>query len=163
MHRCFLYPPPGYVKNGIRDEALIELIKGAFMLSQSHVYWRGDYGRGAQENSLLVIAPTGGREGQEGKERKEEREKIEEKEKEKFQGSGAVKEPASGSGCLSKGKMIHKCYPAGNSLALPPRGLTTPVLKLNEEKPCLSTRVSQSSAQMAETVVPSSLCGRCSS
>ncbi|KAE8655950.1 hypothetical protein F3Y22_tig00117012pilonHSYRG00044 [Hibiscus syriacus] len=27
MSRCFPYPPPGYVKNGIRDEALIELIK----------------------------------------------------------------------------------------------------------------------------------------
>ncbi|GKV41425.1 hypothetical protein SLEP1_g48962 [Rubroshorea leprosula] len=27
MSRCFPYPPPGYVKNGIRDEALIESIK----------------------------------------------------------------------------------------------------------------------------------------
>lgn len=35
-------------------------------------------------------------------------------------------------------------------------------LRVNEEKPCLSTSVSESSAQMAETVVPSSLCGRCS-
>ncbi|XP_031250430.1 uncharacterized protein LOC116108322 [Pistacia vera] len=36
------------------------------------------------------------------------------------------------------------------------------MLRLNEEKPCLSIRVSQSSAQMAEIVVPSSLCDRCS-
>ncbi|XP_038994775.1 splicing regulatory glutamine/lysine-rich protein 1-like isoform X2 [Hibiscus syriacus] len=27
MSRCFPYPPPGYLKNGIRDEALIESIK----------------------------------------------------------------------------------------------------------------------------------------
>ncbi|XVF62212.1 hypothetical protein PTKIN_Ptkin08bG0199300 [Pterospermum kingtungense] len=27
MSRCYPYPPPGYVKNGIRDEALIESIK----------------------------------------------------------------------------------------------------------------------------------------
>ncbi|XP_059438236.1 uncharacterized protein LOC132171048 [Corylus avellana] len=27
MSRCFPYPPPGYVKNGIRDEALIDSIK----------------------------------------------------------------------------------------------------------------------------------------
>ncbi|KAI9165154.1 hypothetical protein LWI28_008738 [Acer negundo] len=27
MSRCFPYPPPGYVRNGIRDEALIESIK----------------------------------------------------------------------------------------------------------------------------------------
>ncbi|KAK8673299.1 hypothetical protein V6N13_111645 [Hibiscus sabdariffa] len=27
MSRCFPFPPPGYVKNGIRDEALIESIK----------------------------------------------------------------------------------------------------------------------------------------
>ncbi|KAJ0040364.1 hypothetical protein Pint_28499 [Pistacia integerrima] len=28
MSRCFPYPPPGYVKNGIRDEALIKSVKG---------------------------------------------------------------------------------------------------------------------------------------
>ncbi|GAV64831.1 hypothetical protein CFOL_v3_08346 [Cephalotus follicularis] len=27
MSRCYPYPPPGYIKNGIRDEALIESIK----------------------------------------------------------------------------------------------------------------------------------------
>lgn len=32
------------------------------------------------------------------------------------------------------------------------------ILRISEEKPCDSTRVSESSAQMAETVVPSSLC-----
>ncbi|XP_006412040.2 glutamic acid-rich protein isoform X1 [Eutrema salsugineum] len=29
MSRCFPFPPPGYILNGIRDEALIESIKGA--------------------------------------------------------------------------------------------------------------------------------------
>ncbi|KAG2243354.1 hypothetical protein Bca4012_080974 [Brassica carinata] len=29
MSRCFPFPPPGYVVNGIRDEAMIESIKGA--------------------------------------------------------------------------------------------------------------------------------------
>ncbi|KDO71300.1 hypothetical protein CISIN_1g0156881mg, partial [Citrus sinensis] len=27
MSRCFPYPPPGYARNGIRDEALAESIK----------------------------------------------------------------------------------------------------------------------------------------
>uniref|UniRef100_A0A1J3DLD5 Uncharacterized protein n=1 Tax=Noccaea caerulescens TaxID=107243 RepID=A0A1J3DLD5_NOCCA len=29
MSRCFPFPPPGYILNGIRDEAMIESIKGA--------------------------------------------------------------------------------------------------------------------------------------
>ncbi|XP_031276744.1 uncharacterized protein LOC116135177 [Pistacia vera] len=196
MSHCFPYPPPGYVKNGIRDEGLIESIK---------------------------LQREGEKAKKKRKERKKEK-KLEKKEKEKVQGSEAVeskkhrhkkrhkddrnREDHKEGGLQKKienefeksslteehGHPVGSQNSSDNTLSSTKRQkLSSPLdgesnsseclcvfpfrgggcllvgemcpklmLRVNEEKSCLSTRVSQSSAQMAETVVPSSLCGRCS-
>ncbi|XP_031276743.1 glutamic acid-rich protein-like [Pistacia vera] len=76
MSRCFPYPPPGYVKNGIRDEALIESIKGTMEEE-------------LKKSCDLKLQREGEKAKKKRKERKKEK-KLEKKEKEKVQGSEAV-------------------------------------------------------------------------
>ncbi|GMJ01553.1 hypothetical protein HRI_003824400 [Hibiscus trionum] len=146
MSWCFWFPPPGYVKNGIRDEALIESI----MIKREEEKKETRPGTVEKPKLRSMVIRNG----------------I------KTRGAKMLKktvsiilEALSGSGCLLKGIKIPKCYAAMSSLALPQERLMRHLFKRHMSMfldQAENWKNIQNVAHNAQASLPSNLCRSCS-